>query len=227
MTACCDSRSGCSPECSCGGLTLGAVDAKVLYQRQAVGELWRRLRADIGSEPLLIQMTRARCATSLALAFIEHGQIMREIVTSDLAEDARHHEHVRRLQRWADEYGNPEWTARLTPDDLARADLTEQLMLTVGEAVRLAAQDRADELLTLTRTGGSQRTTKAPDPRAVPQVQVPTLAHGPTRDRLKLAGHPTSRRLAGYGRQHRGLGGPDIAETSAVGVSGDNRPAQD
>ncbi len=219
-----------SPPCCPGHEHL--VDAGELARQQAMRQAWERLKASV-DDLLLIQLSAGAASASVATLVLQHPDFIAH-AKRDLAPDTRNLIHVRQLQEWhrdLDVPGDPHRQDhqraldKLGPDAVRRADMTEALLrLIIQPGIELAASERShsdSEFLRLTAEAVEH------DRRSRQfQVQIPTLSHGPTRDRLHLAGHRTERKMLGYGRSHRLEHVPEVEETDAQPepeVTGRNR----
>jgi len=200
-----------SPPCTdaCPDWHSQLASPEELARRVQMAAAWQRLK-DSFSHLTLIQLSAGAASASVACLILDHPDFIGH-VKRDLQKDTRHLIHVRRLQEWhrdLDVPGDPHRQDHqkaldlLGPDAVRRADTTEALLrLIIKPGIELANAERNSgetEFLRLTAEAVDH------DRRSRQfQVQVPTLNHQPTRDRLHLAGHPSERKLLGYGRNHR------------------------
>ena len=129
-----------------------------------------------------------------------------------------------RLRTIREIHANPgsEHLARVLPEPENAAQL-DRFKRVVTAGVVLARQQDADVLaLTVEATAADERVLRLRQRARQVVVATPTLAHGPTRDRLRLASDPGNRKLLGYGRQVRGTqrGADGDAAEPALGSGG-------
>ena len=186
---------------------------------------WQQLREQLDGDPELVDVRAPSLVAGAADLMKAHADARQQIRRA-LDPDLQHLQRVRQLQTWADTYDvegdehrqdHTRALAKIGPDAITRADSTEAAL-----RVLRAGRELADSTPPLELPAGVHDepllpplSTEALSVGNGQQLMRRTLNHGPTRNALKLAGHPSMRKLAGYGRQHRGAPGTEVADEDA------------
>jgi len=200
--------------CECGSPDhSGFVDAADLIrereQHQAARD-WLTTLLAATPDADTVQLNRVGIASEVAVQLRHDPRQLRAMFLAELNEQLTEASRVRRLQylmRDGTEHGPAKQVRNAASslhamggqDAIARCERTEALVNAFAGGLFLAAQARLDEQVSLARC--DERGIAYSPTRF--RVQVPTLADYSTRNQMRLAGHPSSRKqTVGHDRAH-------------------------